>query len=317
MKTGDIMNTIKFSKITNLLTERHNLEVLNISKENIFNNKVDIYHPCNLNIFITNSCQNKCFFCINHKNRNIDISDEEYYNALEKALKELSNKGFEITITGGEPTLNPERFVKTLELCKKYNFPCRTVSTTGFNLLKNYNNKPLCQHMIENNFIHNINISRMHWDEDRNLEILNGLNITNSNIKTLATFFKLNDAEMRISCNIIPGYIDTFDKMLNFVDYYRGLNVDTVMFRELIGYKMKKLNDILELTPKNGFEHLKTLYGFNYTVDVYRYKDMLVKHYKTKPNFDKSVIFSLALNNGILTDNFSGRNIFINLKEER
>lgn len=316
MKTGDIMNTIKFSKITNLLTERHNLEVLNISKENIFNNEVEIYHPCNLNIFTTNNCQNKCFFCINHKNRNTDISDEEYYNSLEKALKELSNKGFEITITGGEPTLNPERFVKTLELCKKYNFPCRTVSTTGLNLLKNYNNKPLCQHMVENDFTHNINISRMHWDEDKNLEILNGLNITNSNIKTLATFFKLNDAEMRISCNIIPGYIDTFEKMLNFVDYYRKINVDTVMFRELIGRATKSLDSVLELTQENGFDYLRTLDGFNYTVDVYRYKDMLVKHYKTKPNFDKSVIFSLALNNGTLKDNFIGKNISVNLKEE-
>ena len=307
------MNTIKFSKINNLSTERHNLGILKIYEENIFNNNLKIYHPCNLNIFITNKCQNKCFFCINEKNSSNVICDKLYYKTLIEVLEELRDKNFEVTITGGEPTLNLERFVNTLILCNKYNFPCRTVSTTGLNLLKEYQQKPLCQHMIENNFIHNINISRMHWKEEKNKEILTGINITNRDIQKLAMFFKFNGAEMRISCNIIPNYIDNFEKMLSFVEYYRNKDVDTVMFRELVGNQHIPLKNILKLTPENGFIYLKTLNGFAYIVDIYQYKDMIVKHYISKPKVDTSIISSFMLNGGFFMDNFTGKNVSIKL----
>ena len=93
-------------------------------------------------IAVTELCQNDCYFCINNKTNNIlqnyNCSFNNYYKGLEKLLNELKNKNFEITITGGEPTLDLERFVKTLELCNYYNMKCRTVSTTGLNLLKEY-----------------------------------------------------------------------------------------------------------------------------------------------------------------------------------
>ena len=95
---------------------------------------------------------------------------------------------------------------------------------------------------------------------------------------------------MRISCNLIPNYIDSFDKMLKFVDFYRNKNIDTIMFRELIGCNNILLKDILQLNVDNGFEYIKTLDGFTYFVDIYKYKDMLIKHYKTKEYFNKDVI---------------------------
>ena len=311
------MNTIKFSKIENITTEQHNLEVQNIYEDAIFGKKLLVYHPCNLNIFVTELCQNDCYFCINNKTNNIlqnyNCSFNNYYNGLKKLLNELKDKNFEITITGGEPTLNLERFVKTLELCNHYNMKCRTISTTGLNLLKEYNNKPLCQYMIENKFIHNINISRMHWDEDINNEIFKNKNLSNDEIEKLAIFFKLNDAEMRISCNLIPNYIDSFDKMLKFVDFYRNKNIDTIMFRELVGCDNILLKDIVQLNVNNGFEYIKTLDGFTYFVDIYKYKDMLIKHYKTKENFNKDVIFSFAYKNNMFLDNFIGNNVMIKL----
>ena len=92
---------------------------------------------------------------------NTDISNEEFYKSLELLLDELKNLQIEITITGGEPTLNKERFVKTIEMCKHYGFKCRTISTIGTNLMKEYNNKHLCEWLVNYGFTHNINISRM------------------------------------------------------------------------------------------------------------------------------------------------------------
>lgn len=322
------MNTIKFSRADNIATEQHNLELQNISKEIIFDKEISIYHPCNLNIFVTEACHSNCFYCINNKtNKQIHIknkllSTEEYLKSLEKLLKELSGKGFEATITGGEPTLDYERFIKTMELCKKYRIHCRTVSTTGLNLMKTYKEKPLCDYMIENGFTHNINISRMHYDESKNSEIFGtSKNILNKDIEKLATFFKLNNAEMRISCNIIKNYIDNLDKMLEFVEFYMNLNVDTVMFRELIHPESIKMQDILntKALENKGFNYLETLHGAVYDVDVYRKETInggiIAKHYRTLENIDKNVIYSFSFKDGKLMNGFSGNKISIDLTE--
>ena len=307
------MNTIKFTSEKELATEMHNLELIKIFDENIFGETFKIYHPCNLNIFISSICQNKCFFCINNKYSGTDISDEDYFKSLKLALQELQNKGFEITLTGGEPTLFPERFVKTMELCKDMDFPCRTVSTTGIGMFQLYNEVPVYQHLVENNFIHNINFSRMHYDEIRNKEILNGNNISNDDIEKLALFFKMHDAQMRISCNLIDGAIDDFEKILYFVDYYRNLGLDSIMFRELQGMKGIQLSSIVDF---KNFEKLTTLDGAFYIVDVYKYKDMIVKYYQTKINIRNDVIYSFSLRNGILADNFCGNKFYIDLLKE-
>lgn len=300
------MNTIKFSDIKEQTTEQHNLEITDVSNETIFGKEIPIYHPCNLNLFVTNICQNQCDFCINMDYSNNDITDEQYFMALEKTLQELQGKGFEITITGGEPTINPTRFVKTLQLCKQYGFPCRTVSTTGYGLLTRHEGKPLCQYLIENDFVHNINISRMDIDQNKNDFVFGNKNISNADITKLAKFFYANDGEMRISCNLLEGYVDTFDKMLEFLSFYRKNDVKTIMFREIIGQNTQiKLKDIVDFDRR--FSYITTLHSIFYQVDIYRYKDMLVKYYITKEIENAPFYSSFSLRNGILQDGFTGK----------
>lgn len=298
------MNTIKFSKLKNITTEQHDLEVETFTEEDIYEHKILLQHPCNLNIFVTNICQNDCFFCINGRNHKIEdeISNERYYELLEKCLSDLQGKDIEITVTGGDPTLIPSRFIKTMLLCKKYGYPCRTVSTTGLRLLEEFKGKPLCQYMIENGFIHNINISRMHFEESRNKEILNGANLTNEEISKLAYFFSTNNADMRISCNIMNGYIDSMNKMLEFVSYYERLGIETFMFRELVMENPLLLSSILDF---KDFEKIEILHGDNYEVNVYIYKDYLVKHYKMI-NTKQEHVNSMSFKNGILRIGFNG-----------
>ena len=297
------MNTIKFSKNKNLTTEQHDMVAANIKNENIFGQDLLIYNPCNLNIFITSVCQNKCNFCINNKFTGSDCSDEVYEKSLKKVLDE---KNFEITITGGEPTLNMKRLIFTMKECFDRNLHCRTFSTTGFNLLKEYGNKQLWNYLIDYNFVHNINISRMNIDQNINDNIFGNKNITNKDIEKLAYFFGTNNAEMRISCNLIKGSIDNFKSMLNFVDFYSNIGVQTVMFRETIGYDLK-FSNILNFDE--NFKKVEEINGPFYTVDVYEYKDYIVKHYITKTDIDKNIVSSFSLRNGIFTDGFGGKKI--------
>lgn len=305
------MNTLKFTKKTEISTEQHNLEVFKEKDINIFGKNINTYIPNNLSIFITNICNCKCSFCINSKYTNQDISDELYYKSLDKVLNELDPRYFEITITGGEPTLKKERFVKTIKMCHKKGFKFRTISTNGLNLLSKYRGKELCEYMIENKAIHNINISRM--DINNNKEVMGIDSVSNKDIEKLANFFNMHDAEMRISCNLMNNHIDKMDKLLEFVDYYQKLGVPTIMFRELVGINNNlKIKDIFK--PNKEFKKIDHLIGDVYAVDVYEYKDNIVKHYIQKDNYNKSVK-ATSLRNGILKIGFNEK-IIKDFKEE-
>lgn len=310
------MNTIKFSRKQNLTAEQHNMELADIKERMIFRKKFQLYTPCNLILFVTERCQNDCYFCIN-KRTNADLgvremTDEAYINGLVRLFEEIDPDDFEVTITGGEPTLDAYRFVQTMRLCKKYGLRCRTVSTTGINLLSLYEGKPLCQHMLENGFVNNINISRMHYDEEMNQEVFRGQNLSNEEIQKLALFYRLNDAEMRVSCNLMEGYIDNFDKVMDYIGFYTGVGVETVIFRELAGCGNLTLQNIVGKRICE-FEYIRTLHGMVYDADVYSHGGMLIKHYRTCKEINQDIVYSLSYKNGSVRDGFSGKRLDVRL----
>lgn len=160
--------------------------------------------------------------------------------------------------------------------------------------------------MIENDFIHNINISRMMIDQKKSDEIFGYKNITNTDIEKLALFFKTNNAEMRLSCNIMKNGISNMNSLLDYVDFYSNIGIDSVIFRELVGYNEIKMQDLLQI---DKFKFIKQLYGEFYTVDVYEYKDFIVKYYKQISDnmFSKATCTSIvSFNGGILREYYEG-----------
>lgn len=306
------MDTIKFSDITNKTTEQHNLTLSQIETVEICGKDYKMYSPCNLNIFVSNSCHNHCSFCINGHQKE-KLSTPKFLTKLEETLDELAYAPIEVTITGGEPTIDPERFVKTLTILNKYGIPCRTVSTTGYNLLKEYNNYTLAQYLIDSGYIHNISISRMAFDEEQNNMLMSGQNITNSELERLFTFFKLNGAEARVSCNLMPDGVNSLDMMLQFLQQQNEIGADSVMFRQIEGDHPKiDIKPILdEIKEHDAFTYIETLSGMFYDVDVFKYesdkKTFLVKCYRTSTPKDKDIISSMSLNNGVLRIGFSGQ----------
>lgn len=339
------MNTIKFTDKKILTTEQSNLELMQTKEVTLFGQTYTMKIPCNLNIFITNSCHNRCDFCINNQkyygkmckiclnpesdscssckyninyicNNNLNI--DKYLYELEHIFEEFkkTDAPIEITITGGEPTLDIERLVKVMQLCKKYRFNCRTFSTTGKGLFELYNGIPLYKHLVDNEFIHNINISRMSIDDNINDSIMNGHNITNNDIEMLAAYFKYNNADMRISCNLLPQEVNTLEKLLEFENFFRNLGVESIMFREVISSNHSKivypkLSNILSKTNMpNEFSYIDSQHSNTYDVDVYSYKNTIVKYYMHN-NLDKDIneVSSLSFNNGILKLGFNGKRV--------
>lgn len=317
------MNTIKFAPYDDFVTEQHDVEHASVDTVKVGETEYRFYNPCNLNVFITNTCQNACDFCINKgQTDQFRMGDTTYYEDLEKGLEKLSGVKLEATITGGEPTLLPRRLVETVRILVKHGVHERTVSTTGIGLLEKYEGKPVFQHLIENGYTHNISISRMTEDEWENDRIMMGdkyssrqRNIGNDDLRRLATIAKANGVQLRTSTNLLSGFVDTYKKMLHFVDFQYKNGIESCLFRELEG-KMQKMRApiawIADAVRMNReFEYIRTANGMFYDIELYLYTShetgmkYIVKVY-TNHVVDADVIGSLSFNHGIIRKGFHG-----------
>lgn len=312
------MNTIKFAPYNDFVTEQHDVENASAYEANVFGFSGKFYNPCNLNVFIHNKCQNDCEFCINKRNDRTDIDNELYFKNLETILEGMKSVHLEATITGGEPTLNPARMVETIRMLRKFGVKERTVSTTGIGLMNLYENKPVLQHLIDNDYVHNISISRMDITDTENMNVLKGKNITNEELARIAFYAKVNGVQLRTSTNIIENHIDSLEKILNFVDFQYTNNIDSCLFREVIA------KDFISITPfqeqirnDKNFVFDKVIHGMFYDIIVYIYKspvtnqEYIVKCYQTNV-IDKTVIGTLSYNQGKLRTGFNGEVLYGN-----
>lgn len=297
------MNTVKFADETLHTTEQHDLRRHETAPYEFFGQRMTLRIPCNVNLFVTNRCNARCRFCIAGDERHDRIGHDDYIRTLTKLLDVLDPSLFEITITGGEPTVAPSRLVDTMRACHERSLPVRTFSTNGQNLLAEHEGKPICQHLVENGVTHNISVSRMATGQDENEAIMGARLISDQDIERLAMFFGMSDADMRVSCNLIDGHVDSLDKMIRLVKHYRKLGVPTVMFRELIGASGPRLDRVF--TPDGAFEATASMHGDGYDVDVYRYDGMVVKRYMTAySQMPRNEVASLALRDGVLMQDF-------------
>ena len=312
------MNTIKFAPYNDFVTEQHDVENASAYEANVFGFSGKFYNPCNLNVFIQNKCQNDCEFCINKRNDRTDIDNELYFKNLETILEGMKSVHLEATITGGEPTLNPTRMVETIRMLRKFGVKERTVSTTGIGLMNLYENKPVLQHLIDNDYVHNISISRMDITDTENANVLNGKNITNEELARIAFYAKVNGVQLRTSTNIIENHIDSLEKILNFVDFQYTNNIDSCLFREVIAKDFISIAPFQEqIRNDKNFVFDKVIHGMFYDIIVYIYKspvtnqEYIVKCYQTNV-IDKTVIGTLSYNQGKLRTGFNGEVLYGN-----
>ena len=317
------MNTIKFAPYDDFVTEQHDVEHASVDTVKVGETEYRFYNPCNLNVFITNTCQNACDFCINKgQTDQFRMGDTTYYEDLENGLEKLSGVKLEATITGGEPTLLPRRLVETVRILVKHGVHERTVSTTGIGLLEKYDGKTVFQHLIENGYTHNISISRMAEDEWENDRIMMGdkyssrqRNIGNDDLRRLATIAKANGVQLRTSTNLLSGFVDTYQKMLHFVDFQYKNGIESCLFRELEG-KIQKMRAPIAwiaeaVRSSKDFAYIKTVHGMFYDIELYLYTShetgmtYIVKVY-TNHVVDADVIGSLSFNHGIIRKGFHG-----------
>lgn len=278
-----------------------------------------VYKNFNLSIMTTEACDRSCNFCVaqlRYEQRSkiyekpFIRNREEYIKRLNYILDLLKPLNPSVSITGGEPTIS-SFFLDIIDVLNKHQIRKKTITTNGRYLLakfissEKYYKDYIIDVLIKNNFDH-INISRAHFDDEINRELMPfNQNVNEKMLSLINPYFNKNEMlvevakilkgtnlKPRLSCVLLKDGINSVEDIIKYIDFYSNLGFDNFIFRELMGFdkhavnvKMKKfceenkvyLNDIweeIEREPKyKDFEPILNLLGYYYYVEVYKYKN--------------------------------------------
>lgn len=166
-----------------------------------------------LYIKLTDTCNANCKFCANECSKDFGNID---FKKLEFVIRYLLSKGrlHGISITGGEPMINPDKMFKLLDLIYSIDSNLEVaISTNGYNLLSFLDYKDV-------NKLESIHISRHHYNDKVNQEIFESSRVASTD-DILGLQDGLDDKRIvNINTMVMKDYIDTLGeikKMLNYV----------------------------------------------------------------------------------------------------
>lgn len=262
-----------------------------------------VYANCNLSIFVDDYCNADCKFCVaqlRYENRSKIYQkakiedDEEYFRRLEEVLAIIAPLNVSVSLTGGEPTISP-RIFRILELLDKYHIRKRTITTNGSALLREVKGKKIIDYLIDAKLDH-LNISKAHYDETINKSIMPyecGEYCSNEDLSQIIPYALSHNLRPRLSCILLKEGIHDLPGMIKYIEFYKKLGIDNIIFRELMDYDKKsminqekveyceknkiRLNDVWQHVDKDSrFVPEKNILGYYYYVEIYNYKGIAV-----------------------------------------
>lgn len=223
------------SQISNINYEKIRLFGQDVKVRNyLCSSNPDFYNQdhiaLNLYVKINDACNGKCQFCSNSglkDNGKLDLV------RLRDTISYLNDRKIlnRISVTGGEPLLNPELLNDTLNTIFSVNDKFMvTFNTNGHNL-----RDVLGFDMIDK--VEGIHISRHHYDDEVNSSIFAGDVATTDDIKYVMSNAG-NRHLLRLNCLLMKDYIDSPEEIRKYLEYASDLDIFRVGFVSLM-----KVND--------------------------------------------------------------------------
>ena len=259
---------------------------------------VRVYANANLSVYSAQPCNARCPFCVEElrpasrgtelaRQKTVERDDGRYFERLTRALEALRPLNPSVSVTGGEPSLDP-RLPAILRLLADHGARKRTMTTNGTGLLDVREGRRLIDWITATGVRH-LNVSRAHPDQDANaclMRLPDGLCL--GHLRDVAAASRAGGPRLRLSCVLVQGAIDDFDGVLRYLDLAAGLGVDNVIFRRLMktdpattapNYvvhfseaRRVPLEPILDRISEDGrFAFQRQIVGYYYYVEVWRY----------------------------------------------
>jgi molybdenum cofactor biosynthesis enzyme MoaA len=262
---------------------------------------VRVYANANLSVYSAQGCNARCPFCVEELRpasrgtelalqKTVEIDDRLYFERLDRALEALRPLDPSVSVTGGEPSLDP-RLPAILRLLAGHRARKRTLTTNGTGLLHVREGRSVID-WITRSGVRHLNISRAHPDQDANARLMvlrDGLTV--EQLRRVVEAARAGGTRVRLSCVLVRGSIDDFDGVLRYLDFAAELGADNVIFRQLMktdpataaenfvvrfsDARRVRLEPILDEIGGDGrFVFRRQIIGYYYYVEVWRYGDM-------------------------------------------
>lgn len=213
--------------ITNILQQNGTLKGENIVKKKVFlsGKTWRVTKGFNLYVDISSACNASCPFCIAPTVGRKD--GPGFFDGAEFALNLTESVGGTVQVVGGEPMIS-SRLQKLLKEIGLHNYRRVVVNTNG-----SFVSDEIISAMKLSR-VKNLNISRHHYDERENQEIMN-LRPKLPNAELAGTISRVvkSGIEIRLQCNLIKGYIDSVQHIFDYVDWCNSLGCYTISFSQV------------------------------------------------------------------------------------
>ncbi|GAB4326669.1 MAG: hypothetical protein Kow0069_33270 [Promethearchaeota archaeon] len=263
--------------------------------------KYSVYSNVNLSVYSARACNADCGFCV-EKLRPASvgvaweesapllrkrINDAEYFHKLDRALSWLEPLDPSVSVTGGEPSLDP-RLPQIVALLARHHCRKRTLTSNG----TGFRDPRLLRLLVDAGFAH-LNLSRAHYDEEVNAKLMGleaGL-LSNGELERIAQRLRGCRLRPRLSCVLQRGGVASERDALEYLDWAAAAGFDNVVFRQLMDFDpastltnrvalycqrhrvpvAKVTRDLSRLLGSARFRFVKQVVGYYYYVEVFRY----------------------------------------------
>jgi molybdenum cofactor biosynthesis enzyme MoaA len=258
---------------------------------------VRVYANANLSIYSAQTCNARCPFCVEElrpasrgtalaMQKAVERDDAVYFSRLEQTLLALKPLDPSVSVTGGEPSIDP-RLPAVLRLLHDHQARKRTMTTNASGLLQVRDGKAVIDWIMATGVRH-LNISRAHPDPDENARLMrlsDGLRL--DELREVVARARAGGTRVRLSCVLLRGAIDDLDGMLRYLDFATDLGVNNVIFRQLMKtdaathadnfvvrfsdthrVRLEPLLDAISADDRFAFQ--RQIVGYYYYVEVWR-----------------------------------------------
>lgn len=193
----------------------------------------------NLYIDVTSACNASCAFCIAPTVGRKDGAN--FFGGLEYALDMTESVNGTIQIVGGEPTIS-RRLPEILRLIGQRSYRRVVLNTNGSRLT------PELMDLMTAAGVTYVNISRHHYDERCNQDIMH-LRPELPNAAVVRAVDRILNADMRVrmQCNLIRGYVDSFGAMERYIEWCAAIGCNTVSFSQIFPLSLFDYQKPIEL----------------------------------------------------------------------
>lgn len=268
-----------------------------------------VYRNANLSVYSAQPCNARCPFCIEElrpasrgltlvEQKRYERDDDIYFARLDAALQATAPLDPTVSITGGEPSIDP-RLPRIARHLAARGVRKRTMTTNGSGLLDAIDDGDVLQAVLDAGLAH-LNISRAHRAHAINQRIMRvDRPLADAALAEVIERARAAGTRPRLSCALLTGHVDDLDGCLAYLDFAAALGADNVIFRQLMRYDpatvqpnyvtrysathRAPMHPILEAirpsardrTGHPDFRFVRQVLGYYYYVEVYRYRDAI------------------------------------------